>query len=133
MEKPKVLIVEDNHINAVVMQRAVRHICEPLLATRDAEVFDLLEAHPDIITILMDINLGGGSLDGEAIMHRLREDPRYAQMRIFAVTGYANPGDRERFLAAGFDYYYPKPIERHKILETLESVLQLPAGDPPLT
>lgn len=123
MSKPKVLIVEDNHINAVVMRRTIRELCEPLIAANDVEAFELLDAHPDIATILMDINLGGGSLDGEAIMQKLREDPRYAHLRIFAVTSYAMPGDRERFLAAGFDYYYPKPIQRDAILTTLEEVL----------
>lgn len=67
--------------------------------------------------ILMDINLGGDSRDGVAIMQELREKPAYADLPILAITSYAMPGDREKFIAAGFDEYVAKPVAKEDLLE----------------
>lgn len=120
--KPAVLIVEDNKINALVLKKTIQEICEPDHVICDEAVFKAVSEREYQI-ILMDINLGGNSLDGEAIMKILKEDDRYRHIPIFAVTSYAMPGDEERFLEAGFDRYYSKPIARKKIKVDLSSAL----------
>ncbi|MEL7340698.1 MAG: response regulator [Bacteroidota bacterium] len=120
--KPAVLIVEDNKINALVLKKTIESICEPDHVICDEAVFRAVSER-DYKIILMDINLGGNSLDGEAIMKILKEDDRYRHIPIFAVTSYAMPGDEERFLSAGFDRYYSKPIARQKIKGDLGLVL----------
>ena len=124
MEKPSVLIVEDNKINALVLQKAIAPICQTTHAVNDRETFEAVKQEAFQV-ILMDINLGGNSLDGEKIMKILKADPQYAHTRIFAVTSYAMPGDRERFLNAGFDSYYSKPIEKAAIVEGLKQAFSL--------
>jgi len=39
---------------------------------------------------------------------------------IIAVTAHNQPGDRERFLAAGMDDYLAKPVDVRGVRETLE-------------
>jgi two-component system cell cycle response regulator DivK len=58
--------------------------------------------------VLMDIQLP--DVDGVQALHRLRADPRTATIPIVALTAQAMQGDRERFLAAGFDGYMSKPV-----------------------
>lgn len=122
MEKPKILIVEDNKINALVLKKAIIHISTPTHVINDKTAFEALEQQTFDL-ILMDINLGGNSLDGEAIMKILKKDPKYQDTPIFAVTSYALPEDRVRFLEAGFDGFYPKPIDKIAIVEGIQSAL----------
>jgi two-component system cell cycle response regulator DivK len=119
MEKPNVLIVEDNKINALVLKKAIAPICQTTHAINDRETFEAVKQQVFQV-ILMDINLGGNSLDGEKIMKILKADPQYAHTQIFAVTSYAMPGDQERFLAAGFDAYFSKPIVKTAIIDGLQ-------------
>lgn len=123
MHKSKILIVEDNEINALVLKRLIDPIADPFHAINDKQAFQAVEDHAFSL-ILMDINLGGQSLDGEGIMKELKADPRFANLPIFAVTSYAMPGDEQRFLNAGFDAYFSKPINREKLLTGVKKVLQ---------
>ena len=76
--------------------------------------------------VLMDINLGVGSLDGIATMHDLRRRPAYREVPIIALTACAMPGDEQRFREAGFDDYLSKPFKRQQLLHLLRR--RLPAA-----
>jgi len=76
--------------------------------------------------VLLDINLGAG-VSGEDVMGRIRTLPGYAGVPLVAFTAYALPGDRERFLNAGFSGYLPKPFTKAQLLELLSEVLDGPA------
>ena len=52
-------------------------------------------------------------------LRRLRADERTASMRILALTAQAMEGDRERFLAAGFDGYLSKPVDIAEFVATV--------------
>ncbi|MEO0470971.1 MAG: response regulator [Bacteroidota bacterium] len=119
--KLNVLIVEDNKINAIVLRKGIEKLCHVKWARNDTEAF-AATAKEDFQLILMDINLGGDSLDGEAIMRKIKSDDRFADMHIYAVTSYAMPGDRERFIAAGFDEYFAKPIDKKALLRSIETL-----------
>ena len=51
---------------------------------------------------------------------RLRADERTAAMPVVALTALAMDGDRERFLAAGFDDYISKPVDIASFVATVE-------------
>ena len=73
------------------------------------EVYDL---------VLIDIELPG--MDGISIQKILRNNPKYKNVPIIALTAYAMKGDKERFLAAGFDDYISKPIDMTDFIQRLE-------------
>ncbi len=123
MGNHKVLIVEDNEINALVLTKLIAKIAVPIHALNDKQAFQAVEEH-QFSLVLMDINLGGQSLDGEAIMKILKQDERFKSLPIFAVTSYAMAGDEQRFLQAGFDGYYSKPINRDKLLAGASKAIQ---------
>jgi CheY-like chemotaxis protein len=58
--------------------------------------------------IVCDIGLPG--LDGLELMQALRADPAGSRPFAIALSGYGQPGDRERGLQAGFDRYLVKPV-----------------------
>lgn len=64
----------------------------------------------DIDLVLLDLQLP--DMDGYQVLRMLRTQIHLATVAIVAVTAVAMVGDRERTLAAGFDHYMPKPINR---------------------
>ena len=65
----------------------------------------------------MDIQLP--DIDGVEALARLRADDRTASLPILALTAQAMEGDRERFLAAGFDGYLSKPVDVTELVATV--------------
>ena len=103
-----VLIVDDNEKNVRLARDVLRAAgFRTLEATSGGEAIAVAtELLPDVI--LMDIRLP--DIDGTEAARRLKNDPRTAGIPIVALTSLAMKGDREWFLASGFDGYLEKPI-----------------------
>jgi len=103
-----VLIVDDNERNLRLARDVLRHAgLQTLEADSAAAALELAGSElPDVI--LMDIRLP--DLDGTEAARRLKADVRTAGIPVVALTSFAMRGDREWFLAAGFDGYLEKPI-----------------------
>ena len=110
-----ILIVEDDERNMRLARDVLRHGgFRTLEATSGRAGLALAARHlPD--AILMDIGLP--DIDGVAVLGLLRADPRTRTIPVAALTALAMKGDRERFLAAGFDDYMAKPIEVGRLSE----------------
>jgi two-component system CheB/CheR fusion protein len=70
---------------------------------------------PDIV--LCDIGLAG--MDGYAVAARLREVAIEPRPTLIAITGYGQPEDRARALAAGFDHHLVKPVDPDMLLRLI--------------
>lgn len=117
----KILTVEDNDINAMLMDRLLSESTFPIehsIAENGEEALEKT-ASDSYDLILMDINLGDGLMDGVEVMQTLRKIDEYKSVPIFAVTCYALPGDKERFLEQGFDEYISKPIDHIALFSTI--------------
>jgi PAS domain S-box-containing protein len=75
--------------------------------------------------ILMDINLQG-EYNGLDALKMIRQMPGMEKLPVIAVTAYVLPGDKDKFIAAGFNDFISKPIFREKIIESLEKVFTIP-------
>ncbi|MCX5765517.1 MAG: response regulator [Gemmatimonadetes bacterium] len=75
--------------------------------------------------ILMDIQMP--KMDGLTAIRRIREDPRFAQTPIVALTALAMPGDRERCLQAGANLHLTKPVRLRDLTSAIEG--QFNGGD----
>ncbi len=71
--------------------------------------------------IVMDINLQG-EYNGLDALKIIKTIPALHNIPIIAVTAYVLPGDKEKFIAAGFDDFISKPIFRDKMMESLERI-----------
>jgi two-component system, cell cycle response regulator DivK len=114
----QILIVEDNEKNMklfrdVLTARGYR----TLEAVSGEDAIELaFSAVPALV--LMDVQLPG--MDGAEALERLRGDERTAAIPVLALTAQAMQGDRERFLAAGFDGYLSKPVDILELLRTVQ-------------
>ena len=117
MPGERILVVEDNELNMKLFRDVlVAKGFRALEATTGVEAVDLaVEQAPDLV--LMDIQLPDA--DGVDVLHRLRTDDRTAAIPVLAVTAQAMHGDRERFLAAGFDGYVSKPVNVGELIGTV--------------
>lgn len=104
-----VLIVEDNEKNLKLVRDLLQLRGYHVLEGRTAEEGLRLAAEGAPSLVLMDIQLP--DLDGVTALKRLRADPATAAIPVVALTAFAMKDDRERFLAAGFDGYLPKPLD----------------------
>jgi two-component system cell cycle response regulator DivK len=101
-------VVEDNEKNMKLFRDVLQAAgYRTLEATTGGEAVALAADHaPDLV--LMDIQLP--DIDGVEALGRLRANERTASVPVLALTAQAMEGDRERFLAAGFDGYLSKPV-----------------------
>jgi CheY-like chemotaxis protein len=68
----------------------------------------------------MDIQMP--EMDGLEAMRIIRERLRERAPYLVALTAEALEGDRERFLASGFDNYLSKPLKASALQDLLRSV-----------
>lgn len=118
MADAQILIVEDNETNMKLFRDVLiasgHHTLE---ATTGGQAVELATAHsPDLV--LMDIQLP--DIGGVEALGRLRADERTASLPVVALTAQAMDGDRERFLAAGFNGYLSKPVNVADLIATVK-------------
>ena len=119
-ELPKVLIIEDNEDNLITI-KAILKDKYSLFDAKDGEsgLAAIETVHPDII--LLDMSLP--KTDGLTILTILKSNPNMKNIPIVAVTAQAMLGDREKFFGEGCDGYVSKPIDREKLMEEINRLL----------
>ena len=122
MTGAQILLVEDNEKNMKLFHDVLRAAgYETLEATTGGRAVELAVEHePDLV--LMDVQLP--DIDGVEALGRLRADERTASIPVLALTAQAMHGDRERFLAVGFDGYVSKPVDIVALVDTVKVVLK---------
>jgi two-component system, cell cycle response regulator DivK len=120
-----VAVVEDNADNRLLIQALLGDLYELReYATGHHALVGFERSLPDVV--LLDISLVG--MDGVEVLERMRADPRMRHLPVIALTAHAMSGDRERYLAAGFDGYVAKPIyDEQVLLEAIERLLERPS------
>ena len=126
MTGERILVVEDNEKNMKLFRDVLSATgYRTLEATTGGEAVEMATEHtPDLV--LMDIQMP--DFDGVEALRRLRADARTASLRVLAVTAQAMQGDREAFLAAGFDGYLSKPVDVQELLGTVRRYCDGGAG-----
>jgi two-component system cell cycle response regulator DivK len=117
MAGEQILVVEDNERNMKLFRDVLQvKGYRTLEATTGGQAVELASEHgPDLV--LMDVRLP--DFDGVEALGRLRADERTASIPVLALTAQAMEGDRDRFLAAGFDGYVAKPVDIVALLGTV--------------
>lgn len=68
------------------------------------------------------LDLGLPEIDGFDLARRVRRDPRFATTPLIALTAYADPADRARARAAGFDHHIAKPADLDQLCMLLATL-----------
>jgi CheY-like chemotaxis protein len=113
--KPTLAVVEDNADNRLLLSAILRDQYDIVEYENGPDALaGLARALPDLV--LLDISLPG--MDGNEILAEIRRDGRMRHLPVIALTAHAMAGDRERYLAAGFNDYITKPIVDESLLLT---------------
>ena len=108
-----VAVVEDNADNRLLLQAILDGLYDVVEYENGIDALAGLAAQlPDLV--LLDISLPG--MDGNEILARIRADEGLRRLPVIALTAHAMAGDREKYLAAGFDDYITKPIVDETLL-----------------
>ncbi len=115
----RTLIIEDNHLNQVVLSGFLRQLgCEAHICSSGPEALKyLLQADVDVI--FLDCQMP--EMDGFQVAERVRaiEKERDQSWKIIASTAHTTQGYKEKCLDAGMDEFLSKPI----LIEELEALL----------
>ena len=103
----KIAVVDDNADNRLIIRTILEDQYEILEYSSGIEAIEgFRKSKPDVV--ILDISLP--EMDGTEILRRLRDDTDLHTLPVIALTAHAMVGDREKYLAAGFNDYVAKPI-----------------------
>ncbi|MFA4924237.1 MAG: PAS domain-containing protein, partial [Ignavibacteriaceae bacterium] len=120
LQKLSCLYIEDQVDSQILFKVQMKELGEIKFAVSFEEALPLITSQT-FDFIVMDINLQGeyNGLDALKMIHQM---PGFQSLPIIAVTAYVLPGDKDKFIAAGFNEFISKPIFREKIIEVLEKI-----------
>ena len=115
--RPRIGVVEDNPDNRFLVQALLEDLYDlSEYETGAAALEGLVQDNPDLV--LLDISLP--DMDGADVLRWIRDQEELRDLPVVALTAHAMAGDREKFLAAGFNDYVTKPIlDESILLETI--------------
>jgi PAS domain S-box-containing protein len=113
----RILVAEDNEIN----QQVAREILESSgftvdLAGNGREALSKVRSG-SYDAVLMDIQMP--EMDGLQAARALRQDGRFGDLPVIAMTAHAMAGDREQSLSAGMNDHVTKPIDPDALFAVL--------------
>jgi two-component system, cell cycle response regulator DivK len=117
-----IAVIEDNADNRLLLRAILGDLYQVVEYEDGIEALEgVRRGRPDLV--LLDVSLPG--MDGCEVLSRLRAEPALSGLPVIALTAHAMAGDRERFLARGFDHYVAKPIQdENDLLGAIERLLR---------
>ncbi|MCB2203304.1 response regulator [bacterium] len=116
-----ILVVEDDEQSQKYMRILLSREYDVHIAATGQRAWEILEEH-SINLILMDLSLRDGE-DGLQITRKIRQDMRFKDISIIALTAHAFPEDRKRSLEAGCNDYVSKPFQWVHLKSVMEKFL----------
>jgi len=118
----KILVAEDNPASSELIREVLSGRGYEIIEACDGRqaLEKIEETEPDLV--LLDIQLP--ILDGFAVLSQLRQNPRFANLCVVAVTANVMKEDREKGLRAGFDAYIGKPIDAAALRLQVDQLLR---------
>ena len=114
----KVMIVDDDIRNIFAVSQLLQEKGINVIKAEDGQrSLDLLNKEPDVDLVLMDIMMPG--MDGHETTRRIREQDRFKNLPIIALTAKAMKDDREKCIAAGASDYIAKPVEEDRLFSMM--------------
>jgi CheY-like chemotaxis protein len=112
-----VLVVDDDVRNIFAISSALeRYQANVLFAESGKDGLAILDQQP-VDAVLMDIMMP--EMDGYEVIQKIRQDARFADLPIIAVTAKAMSADREKCIMAGANDYVAKPVDLAHLLSLL--------------
>jgi DNA-binding response OmpR family regulator len=117
----KILVIEDDSIALRLIEYTLRKEGYQVLTAKNGleGISKAKSGEPDLI--ILDVMLPG--VDGFEVCHRLRSEPKTAQLPILMLSGKAQEIDKATGLKVGADDYITKPATPRELVSRIESHL----------
>jgi two-component system sensor histidine kinase/response regulator len=122
----RVLLVEDNDINQQIAVELLEGVGATVdVANNGREAIDRLwggTIPPPYDVVLMDLQMP--VMDGHQATSKIRSDPRFTLLPIYAMTAHATLEERDFCLANGMSGHISKPIDPALLFDTLSKIVR---------
>lgn len=113
-----VLVVDDDVRNIYSLTKALEVLKMNVITAIDGkEGLKVLEENPETDVVLLDMMMP--NMDGYETAKRIRENHKFKNLPVIAVTAKAMTGDREKCINAGASDYITKPVDVDQLLSLL--------------
>lgn len=118
LQGKKILMVDDDLRNTFALSKVLKqHGLVVTLADNGQMALDRLEEDPNMDLIIMDIMMP--VMDGYEAMQEIRQQSRFEDLPIIALTAKAMAADRTKCLESGASDYLTKPVDIEKLLSMM--------------
>jgi hypothetical protein len=118
LQGKRVLIADDDVRNVFALTSALEaRGMDVRFAENGREAIESLDADPGVDLVLMDVMMP--EMDGHDATRALRQDARFADLPVIALTAKAMKGDREKSIAAGASDYITKPVDIDQLISLM--------------
>jgi signal transduction histidine kinase/CheY-like chemotaxis protein len=116
----RVLLTEDNEINQQIAIELLEGAgAQVTVANNGREALEQLQANPTAFDVVfMDLQMP--EMDGHQATMAIRNDARFTDLPIIAMTAHASQAERARCLAEGMNEHITKPIAPAVLFATIE-------------
>jgi two-component system, chemotaxis family, sensor kinase CheA len=119
LEGKVVLLVDDDVRNVFSLTNVLEmQGMKVLYAGNGADGLQVMNEHPDIDVVLMDIMMP--VMDGYEAMRQIRRNPNWSELPVIALTAKAMAEDRVRCMEAGASDYIVKPVDAEQLLSLIK-------------
>ena len=129
LKTARVLIVEDNDINQdVAADLLTTHGIDYKIADNGQIALEMLEKY-HFDGVLMDCQMP--VMDGYTATRKIRENKRFKDLPIIAMTANVMAGDRKKSMAAGMNDHIGKPIRVQELFKAMDRWFKPAIAMPP--
>lgn len=113
-----VLVVDDDMRNVFALSKILRDRgMEVLKADNGVNALEMLDKHPEVDIVLMDIMMP--EMDGYEAMRRIRKQDKFKHLPVIALTAKAMKDDKAKCIEAGANDYTSKPVDIDRLLSLM--------------
>ena len=126
LTQARILVVDDNQTNRIVLQKNVEALGSRVeVVPSGAKALELLRnahrAGDPYHVVLLDMQMPG--MDGEQTTRAIKSDPAMKETQIIILTSMGQRGDAARLEALGCSAYLLKPVKQQMLFDAIIAVL----------
>ena len=114
----KILLVDDDTRNVFALSKILQERGMEIIKAENGKIaLEMLDTHPDIDLVLMDIMMP--EMDGYEAMKGIRFQVKFKKLPVIALTAKAMNDDKQKCIDAGANDYITKPIDVERLLSLM--------------
>src|ERR1019366_4869253 len=114
----KILLGDDDTRNVFALSKVLQERGMEIIKAENGKIaLEMLDTHPDIDLVLMDIMMP--EMDGYEAMRRIRSQIKFKNLPVIALTAKAMKDDKQKCIDAGANDYITKPIDVERLLSMM--------------